>query len=41
MSAVQAMRRSLFWVSVPIFFINFALPVKSKALGAMVGVGFC
>lgn len=34
MSALQAMRRSLFWVSAPIFFINFALPVKSKALGA-------
>tara|TARA_R110002072_G_scaffold89232_3_gene199831 strand:+ start:9775 stop:10929 length:1155 start_codon:yes stop_codon:yes gene_type:complete len=34
MTALQAMRKSLFWVSVPIFFINFALPVKSKALGA-------
>tara|TARA_R110002110_G_scaffold200300_1_gene411065 strand:+ start:186 stop:1346 length:1161 start_codon:yes stop_codon:yes gene_type:complete len=34
MLALQATRSSLFWVSVPIFFINFALPVKSKALGA-------
>ncbi|MGK0340674.1 MAG: MFS family permease [Candidatus Azotimanducaceae bacterium] len=34
MLPLQAMRRSLFWVSAPLFFINFALPVKSKALGA-------
>lgn len=31
---LEALRRSLFWVSAPIFFINFALPVKSKELGA-------
>ena len=34
MQPLQAMRCSLFWVSAPIFFINFALRVKSKALGA-------
>ena len=34
MSPLLVLRRSLFWVSVPIFFINFALPVQSKALGA-------
>lgn len=34
MDSLVAVRRSLFWVSAPIFFINFALPVKSKELGA-------
>ncbi len=34
MESLVALRRSLFWVSTPIFFINFALPVKSKELGA-------
>ena len=28
------LRRSLFLVSMPIFFINFSLPVQAKALGA-------
>lgn len=34
MEQLGALRKSLFWVSAPIFFINFALPVKSKELGA-------
>ncbi len=34
MSSLQALRRSLFLVSLPIFFINFVLPIKSKELGA-------
>ncbi|MFT4713916.1 MAG: MFS family permease [Candidatus Azotimanducaceae bacterium] len=34
MSSIQALRRSLFLVSLPLFFINFVLPIKSKALGA-------
>lgn len=34
MSSIQALRRSLFLVSLPLFFINFVLPIKSKELGA-------
>ncbi len=34
MGSLQALRGSLFFVSLPIFFINFVLPVKSKELGA-------
>lgn len=34
MDVLASLRSSLFWVSAPIFFINFALPVKSKELGA-------
>lgn len=34
MWVLGSVRQSLFWISVPIFFINFVLPVKSKALGA-------
>ena len=34
MSVLASARQSLFWISTPIFFINFVLPVKSKALGA-------
>ena len=34
MGSLQALRSSLFFVSLPIFFINFLLPIKSKELGA-------
>jgi DHA1 family multidrug resistance protein-like MFS transporter len=34
MRSIQALRRSLFLVSLPLFFINFVLPIKSKELGA-------
>ena len=34
MTVLDSVRKSLFWISAPIFFINFVLPVKSKALGA-------
>jgi len=34
MSSIIALRRSLFLVSLPLFFINFILPIKSKELGA-------
>ncbi len=40
MENLSALRRGLFLVSLPIFFINFALPVQAKQLGAnAVGIG--
>ena len=34
MGGLAALRNCLFWVSAPLFFITFALPVRSKELGA-------
>ena len=34
MDGLAALRNCLFWVSAPLFFITFALPVRSKELGA-------
>ena len=33
-SGLQTLRQSLFLISMPLFFVTFALPVQSKALGA-------
>lgn len=34
LNSLNILRRGLFLVSIPLFFINFALPVQAKSLGA-------
>jgi len=34
LNAVRILRQCLFFVSIPLFFVNFSMPVQSKALGA-------